>query len=52
MTESEFELKWGKTHTIQKIYGSLEVNLPDLPDNQSVCYGDGKTFYYLLIKKE
>lgn len=31
----------------EKIKG-VEVNLSDLKPNQSVQYGDGKTFYWLI----
>jgi hypothetical protein len=42
---------YGKDYIIEKRPGT-EVFLPTLKDNQAVCYGDGKTFYYLLTKKE
>lgn len=55
MTESEFEFKWDKTHTIEKVYPKTKkgftVDLGTLSKESSVAYGDGKTFYYLLTKK-
>jgi hypothetical protein len=41
--------RWSATHTIEKVMGT-EVTLSDLEDNQSVCYGDGKTFHFRLTK--
>lgn len=42
-------LLYGKTHKIEKRFGT-EVILETLEDNQSVCYGDGGTYHYLLTK--
>ena len=55
MTEAEFKFKWETTHIIEKIFHKkrgMKVNLYQLGKNQSVACGDGKTFYYLLTKKE
>lgn len=43
--------RYGKTHTIEKRRGK-SVNLGSLKDNQSVCAGDGETFYFLLTRKD
>lgn len=43
---------YGKTHTFKRIYSTLSPNLLTLKSNQSVCWGDGKTFCYLLTKKD
>ena len=42
--------KYGETHIIQIVQGT-NVCLPELKDNESVCYGDGITFHFLLIEK-
>ena len=42
--------RWGKTHTIAKIMGT-DVDLRNLKDGESVCYGDGKTYHFLLTAK-
>lgn len=42
---------YGKTHIIEKRKG-INVFLPMLKNNQSVAYGDGKSFYYLLTERE
>ena len=45
--------KWGKTQKITRV--PLEKNkgvlLENLLDDQMVCFGDGKTYYFLLEKK-
>ena len=41
---------WGDTHTIAKVSG-VEIDLRMLKDNESVVYGDGKTFHYRLTEK-
>lgn len=43
--------KWGKTHTIEKIMGT-HVDLKNLKNGQSVCWGDGETYHFRLTKKE
>lgn len=47
--------KYGKTHDIQKVFPKnkkgFNVDLSKLEKNQSICMGDGETFYYLLSKK-
>ncbi len=42
--------KYNKTHDIEKVPGT-SVRMQDLNDDQSVCWGDGKTYHYLLTKK-
>ena len=55
-TESESEIlkrvndKWSETHTIEKRMGT-DVDLRHLKDGESVCYGDGKTYHFLLTAK-
>lgn len=44
------EFKYRKTHKVEKRKGT-EVDLRNLEDNQSVIWGDGETYHYLLIKK-
>jgi hypothetical protein len=39
--------KYGKTHTIEAIKGT-KINLQKLSKNQSVCWGDGKTYHFRL----
>lgn len=54
MTEEQiktFEEKYKDTHTIERVSTSLECDLTKLKDNQSVVFGDGKTFYFLLTEK-
>ena len=41
---------YGDTHHITKVMGT-EVNLRMLANNQSVCAGDMKTYYWLLTVK-
>ena len=43
--------KYRDTHQVFKRKGT-EVYLPNLEDNESVVYGDGKIYHYLLIKNE
>lgn len=42
--------RWGKTHEINKVYGT-HVDLSTLPKGVSVCYGDGKTYHFQLKEK-
>ena len=44
---------WGKTHIIEKIpvKNKFYLTLKNLKPNESVCAGDGKTYYCLLTKK-
>lgn len=42
--------RYGKTHIIDRVQG-VKVEMNQLQENQSVCWGDGKTFYYLLTEK-
>lgn len=42
--------KFGKTHTIEKRMGT-SVNMEELKDNQSVCWGDGISYHFLLTEK-
>lgn len=48
--EHKIKALYGKNYTYEKIY-TTEVNLSQLTKNQSVCFGDGKTYYWLLTKK-
>lgn len=41
---------YGKTHKIQAVKG-VNVDLRNLSSGESVCYGDGKTYHFLLTKK-
>lgn len=47
--------RWGAENTIEKVFPKtkkgFQVDLGTLAKNQSVVYGDGETFYYLLTKK-
>lgn len=43
--------KYGETHNIERIYETTSPDLYKLKDNQSVCWGDGRTFYFLLTEK-
>lgn len=42
--------KYGATHKIEPVHGT-KVIFKNLSDNQSVCYGDGKTYHFRLTKK-
>jgi len=42
--------KWGRDYYITKAMGT-EVVLSTLKENQAVCYGDGKTYHFVLTKK-
>jgi hypothetical protein len=42
--------EFGKTHIIEEKPGTT-VNLEELKDNQSVIWGDGKTYYWLLTEE-
>lgn len=52
-TEEEIKKHWGNTHTYEKRmfsgFGSF-INLNDLKKNESIAYGDGETFYWLLTE--
>jgi len=50
-SDKQMQERWGKTHTFKRVYSKKKVNLDKLRSDQSVCWGDGKTFYYLLTKK-
>ena len=41
---------WGETHNIKRVKG-VDVNLQDLWEGQSIVYGDGETFHWLLTEK-
>ena len=41
--------RWGKEYDITKVTGT-EVVLSNLKSNQAVCYGDGKTYHFVLTK--
>ena len=43
------EEKYKNTHTVKKRQGT-EVDLRHLNENESVIWGDGKTYHYLLTK--
>lgn len=43
-------LMYGGTHDIYKRMETF-VDLRYLKDNESVCYGDGETYHWLLVKK-
>ncbi len=52
-TDPDFErvkAKWGKTHIIQKVMGT-KAELKELNPKQSVCWGDGETYHFLLTEK-
>lgn len=49
--DGKMEKLYGKTHTYKRVYGNLSPDITKLKNNQSVCWGDGKTFYYLLTDK-
>lgn len=38
---------YGATHEIEVIYGT-KAKMSNLGPNQSVCYGDGKSFHFRL----
>lgn len=42
--------KYGHTHTIEAVKGvkGKGVELSELSKNQSVCFGDGEYYYFLL----
>lgn len=42
--------KFGETHHIKKVWGT-EPDLRNLNDNESVVWGDGKTYHWLLTEK-
>lgn len=39
--------KYGKTHTIEAVKGT-KVVMAKLAKNQSVCWGDGKSYHFRL----
>lgn len=39
--------KYGKTHTIEAVKGT-KVEMAKLAKNQSVCWGDGESYHFLL----
>lgn len=41
--------KYESTHMIKARLGT-KIDLTKLKDNESICYGDGKTFHFLLTK--
>lgn len=45
--------RYGNTHTItaMAIPHNKRVDLRKLKSNESIVWGDGKTFYFLLTKK-
>lgn len=43
--------KFSKDHKIFKMYGRKNPNLDLLKKNEEVVYGNGKNYYYLLVKK-
>lgn len=51
MTDEEILLqvneRYGKLNYIEKIF-ETKVDMDKLQPNQSVVYGDGKTYYFLL----
>lgn len=47
---SKAKKKWGKTHHINKVFGT-DVNLTTLPKGVGVICGDGDTYHFQLIKK-
>lgn len=42
--------KYAGTHVIIAVHG-VRVDLTKLKPNESVCYGDGRSFYFKLTKK-
>lgn len=42
--------KWGAIYSIEKVMGT-HVELDDLNDNESVCFGAGKTYHFKLTKQ-
>lgn len=42
--------KYGETHLIEKRMGT-SVDITKLKDNESVCWGDGVSYHFLLTKK-
>lgn len=47
---AKMDAKYGKTHTYERVMG-VSPKLTQLLSNQSVCYGDGKTYHWRLTKK-
>lgn len=46
----EAELKYGETHTVEKVFGT-SPDLRNLKNGQEVMWGDGETYHILLTKK-
>lgn len=42
--------RWELTHKIEAVLG-VEVDLRKLAENESVLYGDGKSFHFKLTKE-
>jgi hypothetical protein len=51
MTLEKVQLLYGKKYDIVKRPGT-EVELADLKDGESVCYGDGETYHWLLTERK
>ena len=49
--DSVIHKKYGETHDVKRVYADLSPDLSKLKDNQSVCWGDGRTFYFPLTEK-
>ena len=47
---NRIQARYGKTHYIKKIPGTV-CDLYTLKDNQSVCFGDGQTYYFRLTER-
>lgn len=45
----DFYKKWEGTHMVTPVLGT-RPDLRKLKDNESVCWGDGKTFHFKLTK--
>lgn len=43
--------KYGDTHVITAMPASHEIDLTTLDKNESVCWGDGETYYFKLYKR-
>lgn len=49
-TYEQVKEKYGKTHNIRK-WSGVKVDLTELAANQSICYGDGVNYHWLLTEK-
>lgn len=49
--EKRIKELYGETHTYMKVSGVV-CNLDSLHFGQSVCWGDGETYHWLLTKKK